>query len=216
MARAIAVFDIDGTILRGKSAEEIFVRYLVSNRELSLSDLIRFIGKAVSGCGRGGLASLKGNKAYLAGKRIDLVEDLARDCFRKDIAPAILPRARDKIEEHRAAGREIVLLSGTVGPLLSSFKKELQADHAHGSELEISHGRITGRVMGLHPYGRNKNMIIRSNYAERYDLSISYAYADDRSDFDFLHLFGFPFIVNPDARLVRKAEKAGLSNLIYW
>ncbi len=216
MAGSIAVFDIDGTIIRGRSAEEIFVRYLVANRELSLPDLIRFIGKAVSAWGRGGLEALKGNKSYLAGKRIYRIADLARDCFRENITPAILPAARNKIEEHRAAGREVVLLSGTVTPLLSCFKEELQADHAHGSELEISEGCFTGRIIGLHPYGRNKSAIVRSNYTERFDLSSSYAYADDRSDFEFLRLFGYPFIVNPGPRLAEKAKKEGLDHIIYW
>jgi putative phosphoserine phosphatase/1-acylglycerol-3-phosphate O-acyltransferase len=65
-------------------------------------------------------------------------------------------------------------------------------------------------MCGVHPYGSAKAEIVRSTYdIVDYDLSSSYAYANHATDFEFLELFGRPFLVNPAPRLMKRAKNKG-------
>lgn len=211
MRRAVAVFDIDGTVLRNTSAERIFVRYLLRKGELGLADGVRFAAHVLVDALRGWRVASKGNKHYLKGKRPRRIEKLAADCFERDIAPRVSQAARERIQEHRRDGLQIVLLSGTLDVLLRLFSSYLGADQGHGARLETHGGRYTGNVRAPYPYGRTKAQIVRAHYGDgSYDLSASYAYADRASDLEVLGLFGHPCVVNATGRLAREAKRRGI------
>lgn len=217
MSKAIAVFDIDGTILRHGSAERMFIRYLRTRGELNLAHGVRFMNHFLATFPRNWIMATKGNRFYLKGKSGHRIEKLAEECFRKEIAPRISDVARRRIEEHRACGLEIVLLSGTLDVLLRCFREDLGADRAHGSTLKISDGRYTGDLCGVYPYGRAKAEMVRTYYGDgSYHLSASYAYADHISDFEFLGLFGHPALVNPTPRLMVKAKNKGITPVFFF
>lgn len=211
MKKTIAAFDIDGTILPRNSAERIFIRYLAGRKELHITDAARYAMRLLAGLPRGWIRATKGNKSYLKGKSASRIDSLAEECFHEEIAPKISDRAREKIEEHRGRGDEIVLLSGTLDLLLERFAAHLGADHSHGSTLTISDGKYTGEIEGIYPYGNAKAAIVRSNYSlDLYDLSSSFAYANHPTDLEFLELFGHPALANPSHRLAREARKRGI------
>ena len=211
MKKTIAVFDIDGTVLKDNSAERIFVRYLISEGELSVVDGVHLAKHFIVTFPRNWEMATKGNKFYLKGKNSQHVQALAEECFHKEIITKISYVACRTIEEHRACGLEVVLLSGTLDVLLRCFQEYLGADRVHGSTLEVSDGRYTGDICGIHPYGSAKAEIVRACYGfDPYDLSASYAYANHVSDFDFLKLFGHSTLVNPTPRLIMKAKREGV------
>ncbi|MGH2571166.1 MAG: HAD family hydrolase [bacterium] len=211
MGRAIAVFDVDGTIVPGASCELLFVRHLVRSRALRAAAcggwLRAFLRTRPSGWKR----LLLTNKAYLAGQRAEEVDRLAGECFAKEIDRRISPRARARIDAHRAEGLEIVLLSGTLRCLLDRVGRELGVDRLHGTDLEVREGRLTGAITGVHPWGGAKRDIVLEHYGDAaFDLTSSHAYADRASDLPFLELFGHPAAVNPTAALRRQAAARGI------
>jgi putative phosphoserine phosphatase/1-acylglycerol-3-phosphate O-acyltransferase len=211
MPRAIAVFDVDGTIVPGASCELLFVRHLVRKRALRAAAggrwLSAFLGTRPSRWKR----LLLENKAYLGGQRVEDVDRLAGECFTREIARRISPRARARIEAHRAEGLEIVLLSGTLRCLLDRVGRELGADRLHGTDLEVRDGRLTGAIAGVHPWGGTKRDIVLQHYGgAAFDLTSSHAYADRASDLPFLEVFGHPAAVNPTAALRRRAAERGI------
>jgi HAD superfamily hydrolase (TIGR01490 family) len=211
MKKAIAVFDIDGTILAGSTAERIFARYLITVGELGLAAGLGFASRFLSMWFRDWMLATKANKYYLKGKDCRRIEELARAAFEKAILPRISEMALRTIDEHRSGGLEIVLLSGTIDALIQRFQEYLGAHHAHGSTLAVSDGKYTGDISGIHPYGGAKTEVVRTFYgADPYDLSISYAYGNHATDLDFLSLFGHPMIVNPSNRLAKRARRAGI------
>jgi HAD superfamily hydrolase (TIGR01490 family) len=211
MKKAIAVFDIDGTVLAGSTAERIFVRNLIARGELGLTEGINFARRFFSMSCRDWMLATKGNKYYLKGKDARRIEELAAAVFQRAILPRISEKALRTIEEHRSNGLEIVLLSGTLDALIRCFQEHLGANHVHGSNLAASRGRYTGDITGIYPYGAAKAEIVRAFYgSDAYDLSASYAYANHETDLDFLSLFGHPMIVNPSDRLAERARRAGI------
>ena len=216
MRKRLAVFDIDGTILKSTSAEKIFFRFLLSRGELHLAEGINFARRFLATFPRSWVLATKGNRSYLKGKDCDHVGMLADECFRNAIIPRILETAQKMIKKHKSNGFEIVLLSGTPDFLVHRFQEYLGADHAHGSTLEILKGRYTGNHVGLFPYGQAKAEIIKVHYGrDPYDLSVSHAYADHISDFEFLRLFGYPTIVNPSSQLAAKAKEFGIKTMYF-
>jgi HAD superfamily hydrolase (TIGR01490 family) len=211
MKKTIAAFDIDGTILPDNSAERIFIKYLIGKGELRLADGIRYAMHLLTRLPRGWIGATKGNKYYLKSKSAARIDSLAGSCFHEEIAPLISDRARGKIEEHRARGDVIVLLSGTLDVLLERFTENLRADHSHGSTLITSGGRFTGKIEGLYPYGDAKAAIVERYYgSDSYDLYKSSAYANHQTDLPFLDLFGHKALANPEPRLADEARRRGI------
>ncbi len=211
MKKKIAAFDIDGTILPDGSAERIFIRYLIGKRELCMADAVRYGMRLVVKLPLGWIQATKGNKSYLKGKLASRIGNLADECFNERIIPRISEKARERIEEHRNRGEEIVLLSGTLDLLLERFAANLGADHSHGSKLIVSDGRYTGEIEGIYPYGSAKATIVKNNYgSDSYDLAGSSAYANHPTDLEFLGLFGHQALINPDPRLSEEARRRGI------
>ena len=216
MKQAIAVFDIDGTILKGISGERLFLRYLLKKGELHTSDAVNCLIHFFTTFTFDWWLATKGNKNYIKNKNKKHIERLAEKCFKEKIIPRISQNAQKKIDEHREAALKIVLLSGTPDFLLRFFHSHLKADFSHGSNLTVDNDVYTGKINGTFPFGKAKARIIKNNYpAESYDLSASYAYADHYTDFHFLNLFGHPFIVNPDSRLKTGFQKRGISPIMF-
>ena len=216
MKKAIAVFDIDGTLLKGTSAERIFVRYLLSKGELHLINGFNVLWYFCKTFHRNWVMATKGNRFYLKGKKVDRIEELGEECFRAEIMPRISNSAIRMIREHRGNGYKIVLLSGTPDFLLKHIHDHLETDFAYGSTLEVFEGHYTGCMSGLYPYGRAKADIVRTHFGhDQYDLTASYAYADHFSDIEFLKLFGHPIIVNPSPKLAAKVKKLGIHTAVF-
>jgi CDP-diacylglycerol--glycerol-3-phosphate 3-phosphatidyltransferase len=176
-----------------------------------VTDVVRPAVHFIASFLRSWVMATRGNKYYLKGKDSERIRQLTEECFQAEIVPLISDPARRKIEEHRADGMDIVLLSGTLDVLLRCFQQHLKADHAHGSTPRVVNGCSTGEVEGVHPYGNGKAEIVLTHYGgSSYDLSSSYAYADRISDLPLLRLFGHPAFVNPNARMRAKAKALGI------
>jgi len=122
----------------------------------------------------------------------------------------LYPKMRDVIEEHRKAGRRIVIVTTGMAELVAHSKKALGEDiDIIGTTMRATDGIWEGRVDGP-LYGVHKAVAMRE-WAQRanVDLRESYAYSDHYSDLAFLETVGHPVAVNPDLRLRLYARKRG-------
>jgi len=192
-----AIFDIDGTIIKNISSERVFFRFLFKRKIVTSKDLLRLAGIFVSK-----LFSLKGlyfrkNKYYLKNKEYDKIVSNINECFENAILPHISKTAIEEIQRLRNEGYLIILVSGTLEPIVDCFKKYCNADIGVGTNLCIKDGLITGEIDGIHSYNQGKVKVIEQ-LAKKYniDLSSSTAYANQYSDIKFMRLFGNPVAVN--------------------
>lgn len=211
MLRA-AIFDIDNTLIKGRSSERIFIKYLLKKGIITPLDMLRFLYTFLFELLTFRGLYLKNNKSYLKGKEPSIVREEASRCFREHIAPFITPKAREEMERKRAEGYTIILISGTLDVLIEGFKEALGASAAVGSNLQRTDGLFTGRLEGTHPYGRGKASILQG-LASRMDIDLknSYAYADHYSDVEFLGMVGHPVAVNAHPVLRLYAHRKGWS-----
>jgi HAD superfamily hydrolase (TIGR01490 family) len=206
-----AVFDVDRTLVPVTTTERIFIRYLARQRVLGPVAVLRtmvFIAKQLVRTSP--FETIRRRRAYLAGQPYEKMCRLARVCFESDIKPRISRAGLQAIQEHKAKGHSIVLLSGSLDFLLEPLREYVGADHLIAAHMEVVDGKLTGRIVGDYPYGSYKAALIR-HFAEEHglDFSQSYAYADHHTDHEVLQLFGNPVVINPRRRMQEIAEREG-------
>jgi HAD superfamily hydrolase (TIGR01490 family) len=124
------------------------------------------------------------------------------------VSPIIFAEAIDIIDEHKAAGRKVVIVSSSPVEVVSPLAHYLGVDDTIATRAELdADGNYTGEL-AFYAYGPYKAEAIRE-LAERdgIDLAASYAYSDSATDLPMLEVVGHPVVVNPDRELARVARE---------
>lgn len=138
----------------------------------------------------------------------DEVRNLVAESINEVIEPLIYQEALDLIQQHRANGDEIWLVSMSPVEIVEPFAEMLAMTGAIGSRAQIDdHGKFTGE-MAFIAHGANKAAAMREVADERgIDLGASFAYTDSETDAPMLEVVGHAFAVNPDRALERLAHE---------
>ena len=205
-SKTCAIFDLDGTIIR-VSSEQVFLSYLLSHGEIPIPNLLAWTANFLR---VRSLPVAKSNKIHLRGLAQEHLHEIARRCFFDTLRPSIAPHISELIYTHRADGRTVILMSGSLSFLVQPFHEHFQTDLMVSHELEVVDGVLTGKRIGLHPFAENKAKLAQQLATEYgFDLSSSYAYGNHHTDAHKLELFGHPVAVNPDRKLRHIAEEKG-------
>lgn len=213
MTRAAAFFDLDKTILATSSALA-FTRPFYRGGLISRSDVVRsayaqFIFLA-SGADHDQMETMRRYMSSLVtGWDVAKVREIVGETLDQIIDPAIYDEAVLLIDEHRAWGRDIIIISSSGTEVVEPIGERLGVDLAVGTQLEVIDGRYSGEIL-FYAYGEGKAQAMRDLAAERgYDLATSYAYTDSITDLPMLEAVGNPTAVNPDSELRRLATERG-------
>src|SRR3712207_3172129 len=137
------------------------------------------------------------------------VHEIVRETLHDIVEPMVYAEAADLIEEHRAAGREIVIVSSSGAEVVEPIGALLGADRVVATRMVIADGRYTGEI-DYYAYGENKAAAMRQVAVESgYDLADCYAYSDSVTDLPMLSAVGHPTAVNPDRGLRKAALEHG-------
>jgi HAD superfamily hydrolase (TIGR01490 family) len=138
------------------------------------------------------------------------ISAIVRDTLTEVIDPIVYDEALDLINEHRAAGRRVYLISASPEEIVAPLALYLGVDEAIASRARLdTDGRYTGEVE-FYSYGPYKAEAMReSAEAHDIDLAASYAYSDSATDLPMLEAVGHPVAVNPDRELARIARDRG-------
>jgi phosphoserine phosphatase len=209
MRRTLAIFDIDGTLLRLPGAERRFARYLAENAALPAGSRARFAWHSALGFPRHGRLVLKRNVAYLSGLALVAVEQHAAAWVAEVLEGALVPTAWERLKEHHAKGDATVLLSGTPAFLAAAIGAALGVSRARGSEVPIEDGVLRGPFFDRHLFGAEKLCIAQDLCRELGDRCRVVSYADSWSDLPLLEWSDGAVVVNPDRRLGAEAGRRG-------
>jgi HAD superfamily hydrolase (TIGR01490 family) len=204
------VFDLDGTLVRGTSAERLLVPYLVRRRVIRGPQLAAALARLATLPVRGPSAALRGNKRWLTGAEVERVHLCMADFFADELAPRLCPLVLDEMRALRARGARIWLLTGAPDFVARTVAERLGMDGAVATVLEVEGGRFTGEIAGRHVYaGAKRDALAELAAAEALDLESSAGFADRSSDVAFLECFGRAFAVGADHRLRATAIRRG-------
>lgn len=192
MSRIIAFFDFDGTITRKDTLLEIF-RYLKGNIKFLLGF---FINSPFLVAYKLQIISNQSAKErllrYFFGKISMEKFQQDADQFAENVIPYLVrPKAMKEIEKLKAAGAEVVIVSASVENWIRKWS-EANGIILIATRLEVSDGKITGKICGYNCHGDEKVRRIR----EAFDLSsydTIYCYGDRNSDKPLLSLATISF-----------------------
>ncbi len=208
-APGAAFFDLDKTIL-ARSSSFAFARPFYREGLLGRSDVIRsayaqFVYLA-SGADHDQMESMREYMSKLvAGWDVDKVQQIVSETLDDIVDPIVFQEAVELIARHKAAGRDVIIISSSGTDIVEPIGQRLGVDLAIGTQVAIEEGQYTGEIL-FYAYGEGKADAMRSLADERgYDLSESYAYSDSQTDLPMLEVVGHPVAVNPDAELRRVA-----------
>jgi hypothetical protein len=121
----------------------------------------------------------------------------------------VFDEAVQLIAEHKAAGRDVIIISSSGTEIVEPIGERLGVDLANGTQVAIQDGEYTGEIL-FYAYGEGKADAMRELAVERgYELAESFAYCDSFTDLPMLDLVGHPFAVNPDSELRKLATERG-------
>ena len=206
-----AFFDMDRTILDDSSGM-LYLRYLRETGRIGLREGMRiawwWLGYAL------GVVDFPHAMARMfvsfMGEREDVVRAGSVTWFEEWVAPHITEGAVRRIEEHRARGHRLVVLSAASVYVVKPLAERLNIPDYLCTYLEVKDGRFTGRLVEPVCFGPGK-LLLAEEFAARnsIDLGQSYFYSDGYEDLPMLERVGHPVAVNPDRRLRRLAERRG-------
>jgi HAD superfamily hydrolase (TIGR01490 family) len=213
VTRAAAFFDLDKTVIAKSSTlafgRPFFQGGLINRRSALKTAYAQFVF-SLAGADAEQMERLRAQvSAMCTGWDVATVHDIVRETLHEIVDPLVYAEAADLIEEHRAAGREIVIVSSSGAEVVEPIGAMLGADRVVATRMVIADGRYTGEI-DYYAYGENKAAAMRQVAAEGgYELADCYAYSDSVTDLPMLSAVGHPTAVNPDRGLRRAALERG-------
>ena len=209
---ALAIFDLDNTLLGGDS-DFLWGRYLCENNivdeqayrhanelyyqqylegSLDISEFLEFVFKP------------------LASHDMEQLERWREAYLEQKIKPIMLPAANALIEQHRALGDNLLIITATNSFLTTPIARLLGIDNLIATEPEMLDGRFTGRVVGKPSFQHGKVERLQAWLEQRADtLEGSVFYSDSHNDLPLLELVDTPVAVDPDPQLQSVASQRG-------
>ena len=208
---ALALFDLDDTLLDGDSAtlwfhymvahgiapaamlaeeEQMMARYYAG--ELEMADYMAFTLQP------------------LAGMSIDRVDAYCQHFAETIAVPRRFREGIHQLAWHRAQGDELVLISASGAHIVRPIATFLgiPADHVLAIELEQRDGCYTGQTSGILSFREGKVTRLHSWLAAqgRHEQA-QYGYSDSINDLPMLRHVRQPRVVNPGAALLHEAQR---------
>jgi HAD superfamily hydrolase (TIGR01490 family) len=209
---ALAIFDLDNTLLTGDS-DYLWGVFLSETGAVDRADYER--------------ENERFFREYHEG-RLDIFEFLAfslrplaqhplpqllawRERFLAErIEPLITPASRALVEQHRDAGDTLMIITATNAFVTAPIAARYGIPHLIATEPEQVDGRYTGRVAGIPSFREGKVQRLEAWLAEHGgDLHDAWFYSDSHNDLPLLRRVTHPVAVDPDRQLAGEAERHG-------
>lgn len=217
--RTAAFFDLDKTIIATSSATAFsrgfLAEGLLTRRNVLRTAVAQFL-YLVGGADAVQTERLRANLSRtVAGWPVSQVSQVVAETLHQAIDPTVYAEAVALIEEHHAAGHDVVIVSASGSEIVEPIAAVLGADHVVATRMQVLDGRYTGEI-DFYAYGENKALAIRELAGRHgYDLDASFAYSDSITDAPMLGAVGHGFAVNPDRALRRVAQENGWGTLTF-
>lgn len=209
---ALAIFDLDNTLLGGDSDYlwgEFLVEHNIVDGESYAQANQDFYDQY--------LAGTMDIYEFLAFQLKPLADNSKEDLFRwreqylaEKISPIILPAGRELIAKHKKQGDTTVIITATNSFITAPIAEQLGIKNLIATEPEIQDGRYTGRVAGTPSYQQGKVERLEDwLFNQNKTLAGSYFYSDSHNDLPLLKLVDNPVAVDPDRQLAAIAQQRG-------
>lgn len=211
--KKLAVFDIDGTILRSSLTIQLINRLIKAgvfpktaagemekdyqawlNRQGSyesyIAQNVKTLNRHIAGCGKASV-------------------DAAARAVLKSQKDAVYRFTRDLLRQLKKQKYFLLAISGSPQEIVSQFGKLWGFNLALGSVYEIKGDKFTGKILNLDTVYRKAEVVqkVIKLYNLKPGLKSAIAVGDTESDIGLLQLAGRPIAFNPNQKLASAAKK---------
>lgn len=208
----LAIFDLDNTLIAGDS-DHSWGEFLVQ-KKLVDADIYRETNDRFYQDYKAGTLNIQ---EYLRFSLTPLVnhtmEELAQfhaEFMATIIEPMMLPKAEALLQEHRAMGDRLLIITATNGFVTRPIAKRLGVDDILATDPEILDNRYTGNSLGVPCFQGGKVIRLHEWLKEhRLPLTDAFFYSDSINDLPLLEQVDNPVVVDGDERLSVVASERG-------
>ena len=206
----LVLFDLDNTLLAGDS-DYAWGEFLVHENKVDPDHYAQMNTRFYEDYQQGKLdihQYLRFALAPLAALEPQELVELHRKFMDEVISKMWLPAAEALVEQHRAAGDRLMVISATNRFIVEPICHRFGINEIIATEPEQIEGRYTGQVVGVPSYQQGKVTRLQ-NWLEENDeiLAGSSFYSDSINDLPLLEVVEKPVAVNPDKLLLAEANQ---------
>ncbi|WP_295606440.1 HAD family phosphatase [uncultured Lamprocystis sp.] len=209
---ALAIFDLDNTLLAGDS-DHLWGQFLVAQGLEDGTEFARANDAFYRDYQEGSLdidAFLRFSLRPLRDHPPELLESLRARFVRECIKPLMLPAARALVDRHRAAGDTLLIITASNTFITAPTAALFGVPHLIATDPEVREGRFTGAVSGIPSFQAGKVTRLEVWLAAQGEsLAGSSFYSDSHNDLPLLERVDRPVAVDPDAVLREAALARG-------
>lgn len=209
---ALAIFDLDNTLLDGDS-DHLWGQFLASqgivDGEAYERENQRFYDEYKAGQ-LDIFEFLAFSLKPLADTDPDTLGQLHQRFMHSHIMPIIDRKSRELLDKHRQQGDVLLIITATNRFVTEPIAKELGVEHLLATDPEMLNGRYTGRVSGIPCFQEGKVKRLDAWLAStHHSMQGSWFYSDSLNDIPLLERVDHPVAVDPDETLAQHAEMKG-------
>src|SRR5680860_270588 len=162
--RSAAFFDLDKTIIAKSStlafSKPFYAGGLISRGSVLRSAYAQFV-YLVGGADHDQMEKMRDFLSELcAGWDVQTVREIVADTLHNIVEPLVFDEAVSLMEEHRLAGRDVIIVSASGSEVVEPIGEMLGADGVIATRMEIEDGKYTGDI-GFYAYAANKATAIQ-------------------------------------------------------
>ncbi|MDD4333479.1 MAG: HAD-IB family hydrolase [Patescibacteria group bacterium] len=193
---ALAIFDLDGTLIRGQS-QMYLIFYLRKKGLINFFDFVYilfwFAGYKL-GIFKNPRSILEYAFKIIKGRNVKDVENLMEDFYKNSLKLKLNNKIVEILKNHQKNQDQIVLVTSAIKPVANIAARELGINHVIATNLEMEDGRYMGCIEGKIVYGTEKVKLLTQLFNYK-DLNNSYIYTDHKSDTPLLKITKHPILI---------------------
>lgn len=202
-----AVFDLDGTLVRGDS----LIPFLIGfgrrfGRAKALVRLPLVLGAYASGLFDDRRAKERCLVDFLGGARLADVEEYGREFVAAWVERRTRPPLVEILRRHQRAGHRTVLVSASPSLYVREIARRFGFDDVVCTEVMVRNGVVDGRIVGQNCKGPEKVLMLERRLGRRPTPSVGYG--DSKSDLPLLTWLDEGYLVSSGGGL-KRVERAG-------
>lgn len=206
---ALAIFDLDLTLI-GDDSDHQWGEFLVEKNLVDAELYAQKNNQFYADYQSGKLdidAYLQFSLNVLTQYSTEQLYQWREEFIRTQIVPLILPKSKALVEQHRAQGDTLLIITATNYFVSEPIAKLFAIEHLIAPMPEIKNGVYTGKVVGVPSFQVGKISRLQDWLKSHpHGIEEAFFYSDSSNDLPLLEMVGNPVTVNPDAKLKRTAQ----------
>lgn len=209
---ALAIFDLDNTLLNGDS-DYLWGKFLAQQGHVNAKKYEKENQRFYDEYNAGTLdiiEFLEFSLYPLSQINMEELSELHNKYMNECIRPIISKKSRALIKKHELNKDTLLIITATNLFITAPIAEELGIKNILATEAEIINGRYSGKVSGTPCFREGKvQRLTKWLYENGENLADSYFYSDSHNDLPLLDMVTKPIAVDPDETLRSHADMKG-------